>query len=99
MYTLKIRWFRLEKGELADETTLFIPADEIKVHGEITSLEQMKAWSEGSYLDYTIHQNESDEIISSRIIEVLKDGNMKWYLVTRAWLLGPDGKTIENLLP
>jgi hypothetical protein len=108
MYTLKIKWLRYEKVEppddleassqtkLADETTLFIPADEIHVHGE-TKLEQMSAWEDGSYFNYMIVSTENVGW-GSRLIQVVRNGKDTWYLVSMAWILGPDGGTIERLI-
>lgn len=105
MYTLKIRWMRYENGDLADETTLFIAAEQVKVHGE-TTVEQMNKWPEGSFLDYRMYPGETatstheitkGEPMTSRLIEVEYKGETTWYLASNAWLLGPDGKTIERL--
>lgn len=100
MLTLKIKWMRFEAGEVVDETTLFIPSDRIAAHGEILSLEKMKAWPSGSFMDYSIVNDNSKEIMPSRLIEVLvKDEQPVWYLATQAWVLGPNGQTIERIAP
>lgn len=85
---------------MVDESTLFIPAHEVHVHSQ-TNTEQMSAWEEGSYFDYRVCRNDDSGghvHDDGRLIEV-RDQHMKstWYLVSNAWLLGPDGKTIEHL--
>lgn len=97
MLTLKIKWMRYLHGDLEDETTLFIPADLVKVHGEVKSMETMNQWPEGSYFDYHIDGGEKTGW-SSRLIEVDKDGKSTWYLASLAWLMGPTGQTIEKLI-
>lgn len=99
MYTVKIKWIRYEDGERADESTLFIPADQVVVHGEITDeSKQMKAWEPGSFFDYKIVSHEDHKPHwTSRIIEVTLDGKQTWYLASLAWLMGPTGQTIEKL--
>lgn len=100
MFTLKIKWMRYEYEEndskLADETTLFIPADQVMAHSELTSLDHMKAWEEGSYQNYTVLNREGT--FTAKLIQVDKDEMSTWYLASHAWLLGPDGKTIERLI-
>lgn len=104
MFTLKIRWMRYERGEgnllvTADETTLFVPADEVKVHGIVTSMDQMKSWGSGDFLDYAVRDNDPDAFFSARIIEVnRKNDPTVWYLASHAWVLGPDGQTIERVV-
>lgn len=99
MFTLKIKWTRFEEGKLVDETSLFVPADRIAVHGEITSLDNMKSWEEGSFMNYTVLNDNTKEICSSRLIEVVKDEQSTWYLASFAWVLGPTGSTIERVAP
>jgi hypothetical protein len=115
MYTLKIKWFRYEKDEdyakehpkaspqfkLADENTLFIPAEIVTVGSEVKSLDEMKAWESGSYLNYSMPFMDDDTeqklMKGTRLIQVIKDNKDTWYLASNAWLLGPEGKTIERL--
>lgn len=96
MYTLKIKWMRYEDGELADESTLFIPAEQVTTHGLITSMDQMKAWEEGSYFNYRIEPTENVGW-SARLIQVNLNGKLTWYLASMAWLMSDTGKTIERL--
>jgi hypothetical protein len=115
MYTLKIYWHRHvtdEKnvGGIADETTLFIPADEVHVQGVIVDPEtEMSTWPSGSYFDY-LHEadrvdNTRDAQVSTRtkqagrLIEVIRSNKSTWYLASSAWLLGPNGDTIERVAP
>lgn len=97
MYTLKIKWMRYENGEVVDETTLFISADQVRTHGEITSIDQMDSWKEGSYLDYSIKGEPGQVHWGCRLIVVEKDGKETYYLASIAWLLGANGQTIERL--
>lgn len=98
MYTLKIKWVRYEEGVLEDETTLFIPADELQTHAQLNSMEEMSAWEEGSYFDY-VHKTDAGEPSGvMRLIRVTKAEKLTWYLASAAWILGPDGKTIERLV-
>jgi hypothetical protein len=123
MYTLKIYWTRYETvdgiGGVADETTLFIPASEVRVHGHIdagTREQKMKAWDEGEagYFNYlsvvgvettTKVDDHGGEVTSrvenedgGRLIHVIRlDGKQEWYLASHAWLLGPNGDTIERV--
>lgn len=101
MFTLKIKWLRFEGGKVVDETILFIPADIVKVHGEILDIEKMQAWEPGSFMDYTVVNDNGAEphIMPSRLIEVTKDEHSTWYLASQAWVLGPTGSTIERIAP
>lgn len=96
MYTLKIKWMRYEDGEQVDESTLFIPADQVSVHGDVKTKKEMSAWAEGTYFDYHIDASETAEW-GARLIQVDKDGKSTWYLASLAWLMGPTGQTIEKL--
>lgn len=104
MFTLKIYWARFEKeGPIvgkADESTHFVEADKIVVHGEINSSGQMEAWDPDDYFDYHVEGAGGEDGVwrPSRIIEAAKDGKSTWYLASHAWILGPDGKTIERLV-
>lgn len=108
MYTLKIKWMRYEKVcanpdgyELADESTLFIPATQVTVHSEVKSESEMKAWEAGTYFNYSMPYGDDDPVQKlmkgTRLISVIHDNKDTYYLASLAWLLGPDGKTIERL--
>ena len=124
MYTLKIRWTRHEFVDqelppdsthvpnrimsLADETTLFIPADEVRVHAMIEPgkrSEAMRSWDENGsgYFNYLAQEESADGHVGGeqggRLICVIRDGVETWYLASHAWLLGPDGGTIERVAP
>lgn len=126
MYTLKIRWNRFERktisvgrkpdeaqrvDSLEDETTLFIPAEEVRVHGAIdagTREDVMKSWDENgsgyyNYLSVTVDATEdtcTTREDGGRLIQVIRpSGEEQWYLATLAWLLGPNGDTIERVAP
>lgn len=102
MYTLKIKWWRTAPSkevshvnEIVDETTLFIPADEVRVHSIITSDNDMTSWQEGDYQDYRV--TGPDSRCEGRLINVHRNGKESWYIATNAWLMGPNGDTIERL--
>jgi hypothetical protein len=108
MFTLKIRWMRYESEDngpsvVVDETTLFIAADRIAVHASTTSLDTMKAWGQDEYKNYAVEienpQDSEHTIMESRLIEVTKDDKVDWYLASHAWIMGPDGSTIERVAP
>jgi len=67
MFTLKIGWLRFdEAGIQADETTLFIPADEVRVHGQVMTIDgqdTMQAWDPGDWFEYrNVHDRGSAEV-------------------------------------
>jgi hypothetical protein len=96
MYTLKIKWWRADEvSPAADETTLFIAADEIQSHGEVTSDDQMAAWEPGDFQDYRVAAEGAK--VKGRLICAIRNGKSMWYLASCAWVLGPDGRTIERL--
>lgn len=101
MFTLKIKWFRTESGEgIVDESTLFLSADSVQVGAEIKNRSELHAWEEGSYMNYAILANDGDAefIGGTKMVQLIRDNNKsEWYLTSLAWLLGPDGKTIERL--
>lgn len=103
MYTLKIKWYRYDyekdpAGTLEDETTLFISCEQVAVHGEITDIKDMSSWAEGDFFDYRTICNK-DGGFKARLIGVEHAGKTCWYLTSYAWVIGPEGKTIENLVP
>lgn len=107
MFILKIRWMRYEWEDVPNgspivdtvgESTLFIPADKVTVNGLISSYEELKTWDTGSYFDYVVRTDrDNDQLFSARMIHVEEGGQDTWYLASYAWLVGPDGKTIERL--
>lgn len=113
MYTLKVHFTRHEapaKGEavvLTDEWTQFIEADEVTVFAHIKGdeVEQaMHAWETDSYQNAlgAIHYDgtlQNPQFANGRIIQVKRNGVSRWVLASRAWLVGPDGKTIERIAP
>jgi len=114
VYTLKIYWTSHDRsGICVDETTLFIPADTVKVHGgPIIEIDgetpAMDAWDREDWQDY---RNASDDPrlpddhpasrkrSNGRLICVTRDGDDSWYVASKAWLLGPTGATIERVAP
>lgn len=97
---------------LADEQTLFIQADQINVmrlYDGPEAADLLQTWlnADSSILDYACvrtrdHGSEcpmTTERDPARMIHVVHNGLDTWYLASRAWILGPDGKTIERIAP
>lgn len=106
MFTLKIAWFSMDRhGIQQDETTLFIPADQVRVHSAITVIDgddtDLRHWPEGSYLEYRSVLETADGVVreDGRLIAVVKDGDETYYTASRAWILGANGQTIERIAP
>lgn len=105
MYTLKIHWWCYADdgnggGSIVDESTLYLPADEIRVNGTVSGdLSEMKAWNPEDYTNHLAHYRRTDtgENIAGRLIERVLHGESTWYLASKAWLVGPNGKTIERI--
>ena len=109
MYTLKIKWARYARIEtvvgVADETTLFIAADEIRVHGHIEAGRRedvMKHWHDQAdgpgYMNYLSEHADGQEM-AGRLVVVIRGGVETWYTASHAWVLGPNGDTIESIAP
>lgn len=113
MFTLKMRFLRHggeEPGkpvELKEEYTEFVLADKVVAHDLIEGdkwEERMEAWEIGSYsniLSVTYFDNGNTGSVvygSGRLLTVERDGKQTYYLVSHAWLLGPEGRTIERLV-
>ena len=109
-YTLKLRWTSHDRhGILADELTLFIPADEIRVHGTIVEIDgetpAMQSWEPEAWQDYrcvaVVVVPPDDELATKhsdgRLIAVTRNGVETYYVASNAWLLGPTGSTIERV--
>jgi hypothetical protein len=106
MFTLKLRYqeWRAESPDhptfLADESTQFVAADKVTDHGE-TGLADMARWEDRDYsnlLSVVFYERGSDPVFrSGHLIGVEHNGKNQWFLVSHAWLLGPDGGTIERL--
>lgn len=103
MLTLKMKkYFYREEDEsgasyVFDETTSYFYCEHVTVYGEVVDMAEMNAWSDDSYIDLKTVLPEGS--FKARLIGFMIGGKTKWYLVSHAWLLGPDGKTIENLVP
>lgn len=94
--------------QMVDESTLFIPARTVTVHGAIgvgERLTKFKSWDEGidgGYMNYLNSFDTGDtgyEDIGRLIHVVNPEGRDEWYLASQAWLLGPSGDTIERVAP
>lgn len=110
MLILKIHYEMLtqtdptEDGSIVQGTTdiadHFIEADSISAHDWITDDGQMAAWEPGAFEDMRSRKLLADgktEVRSGRLIQVSQAGKSQWYLATRAWIMGSDGRTIERL--
>lgn len=112
-YTLKIRWTSYDRnGILADESTLFIPADEIRVHGTIVEIDgetpAMQGWEPDGWQDYRcvyddarlpVNHEFATKRSDGKLIMVRRDNVETWYVASYAWILGPTGSTIERVAP
>jgi hypothetical protein len=139
MFTLKVHFTRSVEDEqdgihrVIDDTTIFAPADFIRVNVVTDADEILATWPQfdSDVLDCRNHVDQTWEpsprnftldttvtgggmtptqtsgaTLSTRhydlnvkLIEVVYRGETSWYLVTRAWLLGEDGRTIERIAP
>ena len=112
MFTVKmrfVRWSGTKPGapvEIAEESDTFILADEVHARTRVTGLDweqTMKAWELGTYfqmLSVTYYDTGGDPVFyDGRLIQVDRNGKSTWYLVSHAWLLGADGRTIERVAP
>jgi len=115
MFTLKIYSARYDapltsssRGEVADETTMFVSGDDIAVHALIDTPEQLAGvkdtWERSSATlnDYTsMTTDEQGNLVPMpcRLITVVGAGPDRWFLASQAWILGPDGRTIERIAP
>jgi hypothetical protein len=96
---------------LFDQTDVFLPADRVTVNSTIQPDGRLGVIdSFGSHVDdftgYTFHKAmtsttaaPSSEHEPARLIHVVHNGDEHWYLASLAWLLGPDGRTIERVAP
>lgn len=98
---------------LAEEAVMFVPAALVTVRAWIPAYEQkpdvkpptMESWQNDSYQNYLdVHRDEMNDgatrRLAGRLIEVIDDNNVyTWYLASFAWLLGPNGQTIERIAP
>jgi hypothetical protein len=104
--SLKIRWASYDRsGILADEATLYVPADEVTVHGQLVIVDgadPMNGWEPGSFFEYrSVDENQNCETVFSngRLIKVRHNDVETWYAASLAWILGPTGSTIERVAP
>lgn len=92
---------------LFNETLHFIPADRIEVNGTPGSSVELDAWGAGEYHEMRSSRIDrtpaGDPDVSflpeSRFITVYHDGDVTFYAASQAWLLGPNGDTIERIAP
>lgn len=98
-------------AQLVDAAEHFIPCRRVTVHQRDDSLGEpdLSEWGELDYADYrhivysdhnlgpgeTPLRHEPGLLIEYETI----DGDFEFVLATKAWLLGPDGQTVERLAP
>lgn len=87
---------------ITEQADHFILAEQVSAWGYVTEGD-MSAWEPGSYVDFrAVHTEDgiTRPIEPARLIETRNaQGESRWYLVSKAWLLGPTGDTIERLAP
>ncbi len=101
------------KPVLHEEAVMFIPAATVTVRGYFEHYIEkdqrgpstMGTWEPGSYLNYldvTRHDYGEDGETrrhAGRLIEVVNENVYSWYLASAAWIMGPNGGTIERVAP
>lgn len=111
--TLKIKWQRLEcdgpqsPTRVADEHIIFVPAERVDVHGAPGESVNLEKWDQAEYGHYVsvLVVTDGDVTTStprhgSRLISTTDAGGATAYwLVSEAWVLGPNGATIERVAP
>lgn len=102
MLTLKFKQYfyhddQTEGSNVFDENTSYFVCEHVSVYGEVVDLDELKDWGSDSYVD--LKSVLPGNNFKARLIGLEVQGKTKWFLTSHAWLLGPDGKTIENLVP
>lgn len=112
MFTLKIEQTYSEREEgkpdsVVGQSTAFYGVDSLVIQCPVRDavdrrgIHQSWAQSGSSYTDMmsTVRVPDQDEpwVQSGILIEAKVNGESAWFLASRAWLLGPDGRTIERL--
>lgn len=102
MLTLKIKQYfyhddKTVGSTVFDENTSYFVCEHVSVYGEVVNLDELKAWEQDSYVD--LKSVLPGNTFKARLIGLEVKDKTKWFLASHAWLLGPDGKTIENLVP
>lgn len=113
MFTVKVRYQRWQTiGEqpsvLMDHTVRFFLADDVTVNDMGDNRDQIhRDWERNGavlidLLD--VHDRESADMKTmdttvgvGKLILVERNGESRWILASTAWLLGPDGRTIERI--
>lgn len=110
MLTLKISTTGVVNGFTADEHTIFIPADRVDAHSRVRAGELDKIvadWNNSLtpldiYLSSSQYESDGEtQVIQSegRLLSVHQGGQQQWFIASHAWVLGPDGRTIERIAP
>lgn len=118
MFTLKIHHQQYAHQSdspptLQDESTIFVLADQVEVHGPLDGSRQghdqiIQDWAIhgelADYLDFTVGLVQTSDgpqrsYHAGRLIRTDLAGESRWWLASRAWLLGPTGQTIERIAP
>lgn len=107
MFVLKITHRTYMNGQVFDEFSVFKEADEVIVHSVVKDQEkELSAWQTDDYKDYTDTiktESESGNVgntrsAEGRLVQIIKNDKSDWYLITHAWIMGSDGKTIERIV-
>lgn len=113
MFTVKVRFQRATSEPdgpelIVDETILFWPADRITVNRCTNPGEMSDSWyaSGAVLIDWRSYTDVASSEAGERqywrdvkLVEIAYGDNSTWVLATQAWLLGPDGGTIERIAP
>lgn len=111
MFTLKIYVARIGPpvtpggpSTLDDESTHFYPCDSVVAHGAIRGNEVSSQMLHWGCSDYTVMLSDNFQAdgsavqVDGRLIEYTYDRVARWVIASSAWLLGPNGQTIERLV-
>ena len=97
---------------VADEHVIFVPAERIDTHGAPGESANLEAWDQDDYGHYvsqcvvTTADDDGNTVTTStpregsRLISTTSEGGeTSYWLVSEAWVLGPNGQTIERVAP
>lgn len=94
--------------QVIDDTTIFVAVDSIRVNVVDKPGEIVDVWdaAQTPLADCRSYVNVEDGDTGERcydlnvkLVEAVLNDVSKWFLVTRAWLLGEGGQTIERIAP
>lgn len=104
MFTLKLQERRIVGAETrGEQSDHFIAISKVVAHGEFRPGqigEVMQCWGDEDYWCVLDDEHRPDGSVGQaggRLIEYVEDGVTRWVIASHAWLLSPDGRTIERL--